>query len=129
MYEIAVERSFWAAHAVTIDATPEPTHRHNWRVRVVFEGRELDDDGVVCDFHALERSIEGVIGGLDDRTLNGLPCFEGLGPTAERVARHIADRVEVPAAVSVVCVEVTESPGCVATYRPDRTSQPSRSRG
>ena len=122
MYEIAVERSFWAAHAVTIDATPEPTHRHNWRVRVVFEGRELDDDGVVCDFHALERSIEGVIGGLDDRTLNELPCFEGLGPSAERVARHIADHLEVPANARLVSVAVTEAPGCVATYRPDGAS-------
>jgi 6-pyruvoyltetrahydropterin/6-carboxytetrahydropterin synthase len=118
MYEIAVERAFWAAHAVTVGGVREEPHRHNWQVRVAVGGERLDREGLLCDFHAIEAELERVIGALDDADLNRSRALGGRNPTAERVARHIADEIRLPAAVHLLSVSVTESPGCVATYRP-----------
>ena len=45
-----------------------------------------------------------------------------VNPTAERVAAWIGERIDrnLPGRVRLVCVEVTEAPGCVARYRIDR---------
>ncbi len=118
MYELAVERSFWAAHAVTIGGAREEPHRHNWQVRVVVGGDRLDRDGVLCDFHVVEAELGRVLGSLDDRDLNRASVLGGGNPTAERVARHVADGLRLPGPLRLVSVSVTESPGCVATYRP-----------
>jgi hypothetical protein len=47
-----------------------------------------------------------------------VPPFDRLNPTAELVARHIADELggAVPAGVRVHAVSVGEAPGCTATY-------------
>jgi 6-pyruvoyltetrahydropterin/6-carboxytetrahydropterin synthase len=118
MYEIAVERSFWAGHAVTVSGGREEPHHHNWQVRVVIGGDRLDRDGLLCDFHVIEAELARVLATLDDRDLNRSPAFGGGNPTAERVARHVADSLRIPAAVRLLSVSVTEAPGCVATYRP-----------
>lgn len=118
MYEIAVERSFWAAHAVSLGGVTEQAHRHNWQVRVVVGGERVDRDGVLCDFHAVEAELTRIVGALDGRDLNGADSLGGDNPTAERVARHVAESIRLPAPVKLVSVSVTESPGCVATYRP-----------
>ncbi|MHC4413912.1 MAG: 6-pyruvoyl trahydropterin synthase family protein [Planctomycetota bacterium] len=118
MFELAVERVFRAAHAVTMGPTCETPHDHDWRVTVVVAGDALDDDGLLCDFHLIERELEDVIAGLANRDLNATPPFDRLNPTAEHLARYIAEAIELPDGVALVSVGVAEAPGCVATYRP-----------
>lgn len=120
MYELTVEREFCAAHAIVIHGEREPFHGHTWRVRVVVGGSELDGEGLLCDFHELEEAVDHVIPPLHNADLNSVPAFNQVNPTAEHVARYIADAVSkrVPAAVRVLSVSVTEAPGCTATYRP-----------
>ncbi len=113
-----MERTFWAAHAVTVAGRPEPLHRHNWQVRLVVAGERLDSDGLLVDFEDVGRRLEAVLAGLADRDLNRTPPFDSASPTAERVARHIAEILALPGDVKLQSVSVTESPGCVATYRP-----------
>jgi 6-pyruvoyltetrahydropterin/6-carboxytetrahydropterin synthase len=119
MYEVAVERSFRAAHAITMGGRPEPSHQHDWHVRVVVAG-DLDADGLLCDFHALEEHLEAIIAPLAGRDLNAVSPFDRLNPTAEQVARHLAERLAetLPPALTLKSVSVTEAPGCMATYRP-----------
>lgn len=123
MYELTIQAEFSAAHAIRIRGEVEPLHGHNWHVTATFAGRELDADGLLCDFHVLERTLRAIAGELDNRNLNELPPFAaGTNPTAELVARHLADellrRLPGDARVTLTGVTVTEAPGCAATYRP-----------
>lgn len=118
MYELSVEREFCAAHAILIGEKQEPLHGHNWRVRLVVAGAKLNADGLLCDFHLLERQLDRVIADLHNTNLNIVPPFDRINPTAEHVARHIAESIaaSLPRAVRLKYVNVSEAPGCVATF-------------
>jgi 6-pyruvoyltetrahydropterin/6-carboxytetrahydropterin synthase len=124
MYEITVERTFCAAHAITIGGRREPMHGHNWHVTATVAGPMLDGDGLLCDFHAVDRALEEICRPFDNGNLNETGAFADVNPSAEQVARHIADALSArlgatlapPARVSAV--RVTEASGCAATYRP-----------
>ena len=120
MYEVTVDRVFCAAHAISVRGEREPTHGHEWRVRVGVGGQELDEDGILCDFHALERRLDDVIAPFQDCDLNRTPPFDRVSPTAERIARHLAEAIVLPEGLTLLSVGVTEAPGCVAVYRPER---------
>lgn len=121
MYELTVEREFCAAHAIVIAGEREPVHGHNWRVRLTVAGADLDADGLLCDFHELERNVDAALHRFRNADLNQTAPFDVVNPTAEHIARHIADAVadRLPAGVRVASVTVTEAPGCTATYRPE----------
>ena len=122
MYEATVERSFAATHAVALpEGSIEPAHRHHWHVRAVFRARRLGEPmGVVVDFLAADKALEGVLGELDGRKLNALPQFANGRSSAERVAEWIArsltDRLSCGELLH--CVRVTEAPGCTASFYP-----------
>jgi 6-pyruvoyltetrahydropterin/6-carboxytetrahydropterin synthase len=122
MFELVVERSFPASHAVTVRGVPEAAHDHLWRVAVTVRGRALDDDGLLCDFHLVEGLLDEVIGPLRGADLNRVPPFDRANPSAEAVARHIARRIApaLPAGVALRSVAVTEARGCTAIYRPGK---------
>jgi 6-pyruvoyltetrahydropterin/6-carboxytetrahydropterin synthase len=121
MYELTVEREFHAAHAVTVGGRRESAHDHIWHVSVVVAGRAVDSEGLLCDFHIVEEQLERVLEPLRGRDLNETPPFDHVNPTAEMVARHIAEVIVrgLPQGVAFASVSVTEAPGCTATYRPD----------
>jgi 6-pyruvoyltetrahydropterin/6-carboxytetrahydropterin synthase len=118
MYELTVERVFSAAHAIVMKGEQEPLHGHDWRVRLTVAGERLDADGLLCDFHLLEREVDRVVSAFRNRNLNETPPFDRVNPTAEHVARHIASSVgqNVPPGVIVRRVSVTEAPGREATW-------------
>lgn len=124
VYEITVEDEFCAAHAIMIRGEPEAVHGHNWHVSVTVAGESLDADGLLLDFHALEALVRDVLSPLRNRDLNATPPFDRINPTAELVARHIAERVGSglqslnQGALRVTGVCVTEAPGCSVTYLP-----------
>ena len=126
-YSIAVQRVFAAAHAIRLpDGSLEPLHGHNWQATVHVTADTLDQIETVMDFHDLEAAIDAVIEPAVNGNLNTIsPFSDGRGglavnPTAERVAWWIATNVSkrLPAHARVLCVELTEAPGCSATYRP-----------
>ncbi len=127
MFEISVTTEFAAAHAISIAGRPEPLHGHNWRVTAVIAADSLDDDGLVCDFHVVERSLHDIIGRFNNANLNETPPFDRVNPTAERVAEHIGESLitlladALPTGARVQSVEVTEAPGCASVYRPRRS--------
>ncbi len=125
MFAITVDAEFCAAHSLTIAGQPEETHGHNFRIRTRVEGPCLDRDGLLCDFHAVERALHEVIGPLHNKNLNQTNTFLGVNPSAENLARHIADELclrlhgVLPQDARVAWVRVSEAPGCYATYEPD----------
>ena len=124
MFEITVNTHFSAAHALTVAGIKEPIHGHNWHVTATLVGTDLDDDGLLCDFHTVEASLNAIIESFHNQNLNDHPAFRENNPSAERVAEYIAaelhQRVEPTLAphARLASVSVTEAPGCVATYRP-----------
>jgi 6-pyruvoyltetrahydropterin/6-carboxytetrahydropterin synthase len=123
MYEISVDESFAAAHNLRdYHGKCEDLHGHNYKVRVILAGRELDSTGLLYDFVHLKRVIQEVIASLDHKYLNELPPFDTLNPSAENIARHIYDRTAqrlelAPNAAGISSVTVWETETSAATYR------------
>ena len=123
MYEITIEKTFAAAHALKLpDGSSEPVHEHNWRVSVTVARQRLDGMDTVMDFHDLEAIVGQIIAPLRDRHLNEVrPFVDGqASPSAEKVAWWIgtATARRLPDPVSLVSVTVGEAPGCAAVFRP-----------
>ena len=140
MYEITIQRTFSAAHALQLpDATLEPLHGHDWRLSVTVASDKLDKMGTVMDFHLLERMLNVVVDPWHNANLNEVdPFMESdrlvINPSAERVAEVVAVRLSAAlageaggggpesglgvAGVRLREVAVGEAPGCTARYRP-----------
>ena len=119
MYQLRIERTFSAAHAIEVRGVREHVHGHDWRVAVTVGGPSLDADGLLVDFHDLERDLDAIVGRFRNRDLNRTPPFDRVNPTAELVAQFIAVQIAptLPHGVRVESVSVGEAPGCTATYR------------
>ena len=118
-FQITTTRSFSAAHQLRLyDGSLEPLHGHNWKVRIIVAAEALDSIGVVMDFHELERLADNIINPMHNRHLNDLPQFGRLNPSAENVALYIGQSLRIPAQVTLVNVEVWETEGNSAVYRP-----------
>ncbi|MGQ0626717.1 MAG: 6-pyruvoyl trahydropterin synthase family protein [Phycisphaerales bacterium] len=133
MFRLTVESVFSAAHALVIRGVREAIHGHDWRVTVTVEGPELDEDGLLCDFHAVQADLEDVVRPFKNANLNEVSPFRpgsggrSVNPSAEEVARHIAcelsgrhqtrmAREPKHGGSRVVSVRVTEAVGCAAVY-------------
>ena len=89
MYEISVDESFAAAHNLRdYHGKCEDLHGHNYKVRVILAGKELDRTGLLYDFVHLKQVIQEVIRSLDHKYLNELPPFDTLNPSAENIAEY-----------------------------------------
>jgi 6-pyruvoyltetrahydropterin/6-carboxytetrahydropterin synthase len=118
-FEITTRRVFSAAHQLKLyDGSLEALHGHNWAVRVTVGSDKLDVIGVVIDFHELDRQVEGILGWWHNRHLNEAGEFQALNPSTENVAVVVAGKLELPAGVRVVSVEVWETEWNSAVYRP-----------
>lgn len=95
MYAVSVDRTFVARHYLTVpDAGPEGSlHAHRYGVEATVEGPELGEHGYLVDVDDLGSAVDAVVDRFRDRTLNELPAFEGLNPSAEHFARVFGDRL------------------------------------
>lgn len=118
-FEISTLRQFSAAHQLLLyDGSLEPLHGHNWKAKITVAASALDSIGVVMDFHELERRVDQIVLPMHNRHLNELPAFAAINPSAENVARHIAASLALPEPVRLVSVEVWETDGNSAIFRP-----------
>ncbi|HEV8292080.1 MAG TPA: 6-carboxytetrahydropterin synthase [Tepidisphaeraceae bacterium] len=109
-FQITTTHHFSAAHQLRLyDGSLEPLHGHNWKVKVTVSAAKLDEIGVVMDFHELERRVNRIVDPLHNRNLNELSPFKSTNPSAENVALHIAERLELPKGVKLESVEVWET--------------------
>lgn len=123
MFEIAVEESFAAGHALRgYKGKCENVHGHNYKVRVTLRGSELDAIGLLYDFAELKRVISQIIRSLDHKFLNEIAPFDQVNPSAENIARHFfeesARQLAAHNGVQVAEVTVWETDSTTATYRP-----------
>ncbi len=130
-YEITAQTTFNAQHAILIKGEREPVHGHDWVVTATIAGPTLDGEGLLCDFHAVEKALRLIVEPWNHDTLNSSEAFRGrtIEPTAENVAYVIATELAtalmemLPEGARVARVSVTEAPHCVATYVPHSPEQ------
>jgi|TARA_Y100000766_G_C18718858_1_gene512800 6-pyruvoyltetrahydropterin/6-carboxytetrahydropterin synthase len=117
-FELRIERTFSAAHAIVIQGEREPLHGHDWRVLVAVRGPQLDQEELLCDFHAIEQQVDGVIAPFHNANLNETTPFDQRNPTAEAIAEHLHQTLmdRMPRGASLHRVEIGEAPGCTAVY-------------
>lgn len=107
MYRVKKTILVSASHSLLLHkgAVREPMHGHNWKITVYCKSEELDEDGFVADFTAIETFLKK---SLDHRDLGEvLPC----NPSTENLAKWICDRVD-----KCYKVEVEECEGNEACY-------------
>ena len=124
MFEVSVDATFAAAHRLRgYQGKCEQLHGHNYRVRLVVAGEQLDEVGLLQDFTVLKRVLRGVVDKLDHQYLNELPPFDKMNPSAENLARFIHDETAKQLAgqlgeASLAGVTVWETETASATYKP-----------
>lgn len=125
MYRIGVIRALGASHYLTgADFGAEGRlHPHDYRVEWTLTGPELDALGFLVNLELVTATLEGLLAGLEGRTLNDLPGWKGLNPSVERLARHLADhlagakaRWDPESRVTELEVKVWENPTAWASW-------------
>ena len=120
MWEISQETSVAAAHQLRFaPGEGERLHGHNWRIKAVVRAEALDARGFVLDFNDLGKTLRDLVEPYEHVFLNEIAPFDDVNPTAENIARVIADNLGAKvddARVRVVRVEVWENDSCCATY-------------
>jgi 6-pyruvoyltetrahydropterin/6-carboxytetrahydropterin synthase len=121
VYELTVRAEFSAAHRLReYDGACERLHGHNYEVEAVLRGDRLNRAGMLMDFKAVKAALAEALEGLDHRLLNEVKPFDRLNPSAEHIAKVLADRLisKMPDGVAVKAVTVWESSRCGASYVP-----------
>jgi len=121
VYQISVEQHFDAAHALRgYRGKCEQLHGHRFRVVLRIEAAALDDIGLAYDFVELKGHLAEVVSRFDHICLNDVPPFDQLNPSSENIATTIYKELKPKlAGVSIVGVEVWESPQTGVIYTPD----------
>ncbi len=110
MYYVVKTLEISSSHQLYLDyeSKCESQHGHNWMIKVYCRAKELDGNGMVCDFTDIKRLIHGRI---DHKNLNEVLDFN---PTAENIARWVVEMVP-----QCYRAEVWESRDNMAAYELD----------
>jgi 6-pyruvoyltetrahydropterin/6-carboxytetrahydropterin synthase len=120
MWEISQETCVAAAHQLRFaPGEGERLHGHNWRIKATVRAERLDSSGFVLDFNALAATLRALVEPYEHVFLNEIAPFDDLNPTAENIARVVADNLAAKVdddRVKVFKVEVWENDSCAATF-------------
>lgn len=120
MWEISQETQVAAAHQLRFaPGEGERLHGHNWRIKAVVRAEALDASGFVLDFNALGATLRALVEPYEHVFLNEIAPYDDVNPTAENIARVIADNLAAKVdddRVAVARIEVWENDFCCAIY-------------
>lgn len=89
MYYVSKRMEISACHQLSLsyESKCSNMHGHNWIVTIYCQAKELNSNGMVCDFTRIKQMIHGY---LDHGNLNELLPFN---PTAENIAKWITEQI------------------------------------
>jgi len=94
MYILTVEDVFASAHQLRgYKGKCEKLHGHNWKVVVEAQGDNLNDIGLLIDFHELKKILKGILDNLDHTNLNETAPFDAINPSSENICKYIYDKI------------------------------------
>jgi len=120
-YEITVSAAAECALRI-VGAKPEDSKQHGRTlfISATFAGEKLNETGYLADERALRAALTEAVAQLDHQYLNDLTAFQQQNPTAENIARWVAEQlggVAPQAGVSLVAVAVRLHRDAEVTYR------------
>lgn len=116
MYELMVEDSFDAAHALRGYEGPcENLHGHTWKVQAFLQGKKLNQIGLLEDFKSLRTILKDTLAEFDHKLLNDTAPFDSENPSSENLARVIYKKLR-RTIKSLTKVTVWESSTSCASY-------------
>lgn len=116
MYELLVEETFDAAHALRGYEGPcENLHGHTWKVQAYLQGEKLNKLGLLEDFKVIKKALREILSAYDHKYLNEVPPFNKENPSSENLARVIYEQMKKKID-SVAKVSVWESATSCASY-------------
>ncbi|HRZ28012.1 MAG TPA: 6-carboxytetrahydropterin synthase QueD [Spirochaetota bacterium] len=124
MYILTIEDSFAAAHQLRgYRGKCENIHGHNWRVVLEVQGTELNEIGLLIDFHELKAMLKKILGALDHKNINDVEPFTGINPSSENLSKYVAEKAAEELAgtnkkITVKSVTVWESDTSRCTFIP-----------
>jgi len=90
MYELMVEETFDAAHALRgYEGACENLHGHTWKVQIFLQGTKLNKLGLLEDFKSIKTRLAAALKPYDHRLLNDAPPFDRKNPTSENLAETL----------------------------------------
>ena len=120
MYEVTIIKSFSSAHLLAqIGGKCEELHGHNFKVEVTLAAPDLNESGLLIDFRVVKKWLSVILDQMDHKHLNELPCFAGINPSAENIAKYIYTSMEPKATesqVRIARIKVWESENAAVTY-------------
>jgi len=122
MYEVSVEQTFAAGHALrNYKGKCENVHGHNFKVQVVIEGEKLDETGLLVDFIDVRNAMRAIIDRLDHVFLNDIEPFTIKNPSAENIAEYffteMSQSLKTTVPIRIREVKIWETDIQSATYR------------
>ena len=120
MYEVTIIKSFSAAHLLAqIGGKCEELHGHNFKAEVTLAAPDLNESGLLIDFRVVKKWLSVILDQMDHKHLNELPCFAGINPSAENIAKYIYTSMEPKATesqVRIARIKVWESENAAVAY-------------
>jgi 6-pyruvoyltetrahydropterin/6-carboxytetrahydropterin synthase len=121
MLMLSVKDTFAAAHRLeSYHGKCENLHGHNFSVEALFEGEQVNEEGMLVDFAVLKDYLKEVLAELDHTFINEIPFFRERASSSEYIAIYIHDRLKSliqEKGVTVREVRVWESEKVYAAYR------------
>jgi 6-pyruvoyltetrahydropterin/6-carboxytetrahydropterin synthase len=122
MFEVSVESHFDAAHFLRdYHGKCENLHGHRYNVILSIKSDKLDKGGMAYDFELLKKHLNAVLDDFDHHSLNDVPPFDKINPSAENIAVTIYERCKplLGNKVAISKVQVWETPNNQITYYPE----------
>jgi len=119
MYELMVEETFDAAHALRgYKGSCENLHGHTWKVQLFIKGEILNNIGLLVDFREIKKHLSEVLEKFDHKNLNDLLEFKEKNPSSENIAKFIFETIKANLPI-LNKVTVWESPTTWASFSND----------
>lgn len=93
LFEVRVEVSFRATHAIGPDGRSAAPHEHHWQVAARARSERLDPIAIVVDFRRLRDDALELVGRLEGTVLEDNPALGEAHPTAPGVAAWLLERL------------------------------------